>query len=52
MRSLPDPPSQFWTESLNQPDDGEPVVAALAEDEHHGGAAGFVTPRRPSHLAY
>lgn len=52
MRSFPYPPSQFWTEGFDQSDDGESVVAALAEDEYHGGAAGLVTPSRPRHLAY
>ncbi len=51
MRSFSYPASQFGTERLNQPDDGEPVVAALAEDEHHGCAAGLVTPSRLSHSA-
>ena len=52
MRSFPYPPSQFRTEGLNQMDDSEPVVAALAEDEHHGRAPGSVRPSRLSHLAY
>ena len=52
MRSFPYQASQFWTEGLNQLDDREPVVAALAEDEHHGRAAGLATPSRLSHWAY
>ncbi len=49
MRSFPYPASEFWTESLNQVDDSEPVITALAKDEHHGCAAGLVTPSRLSH---
>ncbi len=51
MRSFPYPPSQFGTERLDQPDNGEPIVTALAEEEH-GRAAGLVTPSRLSHIAY
>ena len=49
MRSFPYAPRQFGTECFDQPDNCEPVVAALAEDEHHACAVGPGALGRLSH---